>query len=299
MRQKIIVLLKGGFGNQLFQYAAARSLALSENAELVVDDVSGFSRDKMYRRTYELGALNLPVRRARFAERVPFLIEQLASRLKLGFRSKYRRPWGVFLGDNSLKGYLDSGEIKKKSNIWMEGYFQSAGYFEKYESEIKNELNVPPPKNPQVNELAKKIAATESVCIGVRLFEEVAPSAVAASGGITPVEFYRAAIRELPKTARPYHFFVFCTKDDDLERKLDLPQPVTMVTHDQGIDQPLDSLYLMTKCKWHVISNSTFYWWGAWLAHETADNRRVIAADTFPDKDTIPVYWKKFGYRRL
>lgn len=66
---KLIVRLKGGLGNQLFGYAAARRLALVNRAELVLDDVSGFARDWQYRRQFMLDSFNISGRRATPAER--------------------------------------------------------------------------------------------------------------------------------------------------------------------------------------------------------------------------------------
>ena len=70
---KLIARIKGGLGNQLFCYAAARRLALVNNAELVIDDVTGFVRDRQYRRQYALDRFQIPARKATPAERMePF-----------------------------------------------------------------------------------------------------------------------------------------------------------------------------------------------------------------------------------
>lgn len=66
---KLITRIKGGLGNQLFCYASARRLALVNNAELVIDDVSGFSYDKKYKRSYALDVFNIRARKARPSER--------------------------------------------------------------------------------------------------------------------------------------------------------------------------------------------------------------------------------------
>ena len=69
----IIARIKGGLGNQLFCYAAARRLALVNGAELVIDDVTGFSRDSLYRRSYMLDNFSIQCRKATPAERMePF-----------------------------------------------------------------------------------------------------------------------------------------------------------------------------------------------------------------------------------
>ena len=65
--------IKGGLGNQLFCYAAVRRLALINNAELVIDDTTGFARDRQYHRNFALDHFQIPVRKATPAERLePF-----------------------------------------------------------------------------------------------------------------------------------------------------------------------------------------------------------------------------------
>jgi hypothetical protein len=54
----LIVKLRGGLGNQLFQYAAGRSLAARSGARLMIDTKSGFRGDP-WGRSYALGAFAL------------------------------------------------------------------------------------------------------------------------------------------------------------------------------------------------------------------------------------------------
>src|SRR6267154_4898422 len=71
--KKVIARMRGGLGNQLFCYAAARRLALVNDAELVIDDVTGFARDRQYRRRYALDRFRIAARKATPAERLePF-----------------------------------------------------------------------------------------------------------------------------------------------------------------------------------------------------------------------------------
>ena len=57
--KKVIVRMKGGLGNQLFSYCASRRLALANEAELVIDNISGFSDDKQFRHYYALDSFNI------------------------------------------------------------------------------------------------------------------------------------------------------------------------------------------------------------------------------------------------
>lgn len=67
---QVVVRIMGGLGNQLFCYSAARRLAVANGAELVLDDVSGFTRDRRYRRRFMLQQFGIPCRHATAAERL-------------------------------------------------------------------------------------------------------------------------------------------------------------------------------------------------------------------------------------
>ena len=72
-KSKIILRVFGGLGNQLFSYAAARRLAEVNNSELVINNVSGFSLDKKYKRRYQLNNFSITCRKANYLERLePF-----------------------------------------------------------------------------------------------------------------------------------------------------------------------------------------------------------------------------------
>src|SRR5690348_13268928 len=105
MRSRAVtVKLMGGLGNQLFQYAAARSLAVQNEAELCVDTITGFRRDFLFRRTFELGTFPIKARIATRAERAPFYLERAFGvervfRRRLGLAAsgtRRPRPWGTY-----------------------------------------------------------------------------------------------------------------------------------------------------------------------------------------------------------
>ena len=66
----LCVQLSGGLGNQMFQYAAARSLALNSGAECLLDPISGFIRDKQYRRRFELARLPIKLNMVSIADQI-------------------------------------------------------------------------------------------------------------------------------------------------------------------------------------------------------------------------------------
>ena len=79
---------------------------------------------------------------------------------------------------------------------------------------------------------------------------------------------------------RALHFFIFCSHRSSLLDGLRLPGKVTYVTPDDGFEGTIEGLWLMTQCRHHIITNSSFYWWGAWLssANYPSDGSEVFAA---------------------
>jgi hypothetical protein len=68
------------------------------------------------------------------------------------------------------------------------------------------------------------------------------------------------------------------------------------VTPDEGFEDAVDTLWLLSKCKHHVFTNSTFYWWGAFLSSNNfeIDQQHIYAADNFLNQNIYFDNWHKF-----
>jgi len=75
-----------------------------------------------------------------------------------------------------------------------------------------------------------------------------------------------------------------------------LPENSNYLTHDDGFVGTNERLWLLTQCKHHIFTNSSYYWWGAWLSEANFLNEKqlILAADNFINIDGIPDKWKKF-----
>ena len=125
---KVITRIKGGLSNQLLCYAATGRLALANNAELVIDDVTGFVWDSFYSRQYSLERLHIPVRKATPNKRLePFeryrhgVQQWLSHRKPFAERHHIEQEWIDF--DPRL---LD---FKMNVTVFLDGLWQSDGYF--------------------------------------------------------------------------------------------------------------------------------------------------------------------------
>lgn len=269
-KKKLIVRISGGLGNQLFSYAAARRLAIKNNAELIIDDVSGFMYDYMYCRKYCLDNFNIPFRRATFNERLePF------SRFRRKIK-RMRNELFPFLGCDYITQKMvdfDSSlleqEIKKTS--FIEGYWQSELYFKDVEDIIRRDLEIAPPSDPINTVLSEKIKNTNAVAIHIRFFCQAPGSSTNIS-----CEYYNRAIKLIEESTTNPHYFIFSDQPNRALEKIQIPSSrFTLVNHNQGDINAYADLWLMTLCKHFIIANSTFSWWGAWLSKNL--DKKIIA----------------------
>ena len=294
MNKEIIVYLMGGLGNQMFQYALGRSLCLRNSANLYLDQSSGFLRDFMYKRIYELGSLPIIAGNAGSLRQTPFWFEQLL--VKVFSRRELtciHRPWGMFLSEDlSLSSVTGIANYEMKcQRLWLRGYWQSETYFNDYKAQIAHELCPPRPSDSFFLQAADLIENCNSVAVGVRLFEEVPGESKTGVGGLTQKSFYRTAALQIAESYSNPVFFVFCTLNSPIIHTLDLPGQVFYITHENGFTGTLQRLWLISRCRHHILSNSSFYWWGAWLAEQNSPATQVYASDNFTNKNTIPARW--------
>lgn len=288
----ITVNLMGGLGNQMFQYAAGRSLAQRNAARLYVDASSGFARDKVYKRTFELGALPIEARTADAFRRAPFWLSRLNDKFS-GMQSSpiKKHVWGAFIRETAAQYLGDVAGFHDFANAWMYGYWQCEEYFSDIKPLLAKELAPPVPRQRQFVEMAQTIELSNSVAVGVRLFEEVPGATKAGVGGLTPIAFYNVAAKEMARSVKNPVFFVFCTTESPTLRQIEYPGPVHYITHDNGFEGSLARLWLISRCSHHILSNSSFYWWAAWLAEQRSPQAKIIASALFPNRDTIPKRW--------
>jgi hypothetical protein len=292
----IIVRLKGGLGNQMFQYAAGLALAIRNDAELLIDVTSGFARDRVFQRTFSLNTFPLQAREAGISGQLPFWFEQIGQRYKFVGSPLLRcRPWGTFIGENELRFLHEVVQFRCDKNVWMEGYWQSENYFADCHDAVFKDFTITVSENSNFLRMARMIETCNSVSVGVRLFEELPGIDKSGVGGLVPFSFYESAANRLVDEIGDSTFFVFSTTSANVLDKLNLPGEIFYITPDNGFDGVVNSLWLISRCSHHILSNSSFYWWGAWLGERGNPGTKVIACDLFPNQDTIPSRWAKYG----
>jgi hypothetical protein len=287
------VRVLGGIGNQLFGYAAARRLALASNTELVIDHISGFSYDHQYRRDYRLEDFNIPCRKATAAERLePFsrarrYLKRLWNASRPFERRRYIQQEGIDFDPRLLS-------LRPRGVVYLEGYWQSEGYFKDVEVQIRADLRIKAPKDDANRQMALRIRNSLAVAIHVRFFDE--PETAYGSRRVennAPGDYYRRAVAEMEQRHPDAHYFVFSDRPFDAQARLPLAhERMTLVHHNRGDARAYADLWLMAQCQHFIIANSTFSWWGAWLAEMPG---KVVLAPGF-EKHEGKMSW---GFRGL
>ncbi|MEN9921551.1 MAG: hypothetical protein RLZZ517_529 [Candidatus Parcubacteria bacterium] len=251
----IITKLKGGLGNQLFQYAFGRYLAEKNNDTLKLDILGLQQNSKDTLRFYLLDKFNITAEIANQDE-----IQKIKN--PFGFLSKIARLINTKILRNFYIGFEEK-LLKLKGNIYLDGYFQSELYFKEIEPIIRNEFTL---KNP-LSQLAQKIEEQihnegASVSIHIRRGDYVTDPSAAKAHGTCDLDYYAQAISEISSSIVNPTFFIF---SDDIEWvKENLKVESTTYVSNPNLTE-YEELILMSKCKHNIIANSTFSWWAAWL----------------------------------
>jgi len=295
----IIVKLKGGLGNQMFQYAFGRNLAIYKNTEMKLDAISGFQNDA-YERKYSLSCFNIF---ENFASR-----EEIAKFKKNGIRkyiykvsSKlapyYKRP--IVEEQEKFKFRYDKNMLLIPDNAYLDGYWQNESYFNNIKDVIKREFTFKFPMDHHSQAIAEKIINSNSVSIHFRRLHGVSTDKGTIIHesvnfhGACPLDYYQATIKNLLKQVNEPLFFIFSDDYNWAQENFKIDYPTTFIDHN-GISGDYEDLRLMSLCKHHIIANSSFSWWGAWLCENP--EKKVFAPkywDTTKTyiKDITPASW--------
>jgi len=242
----------------LFIYAAARRLAMLSDAQLDLDHISGFLNDP-FRRQYSLHHFsiqqNLAGRDNLFASagRYPRALAHLLCRgLPL-----QARPYLVEAPSGFDARFLD---LRITRPVYLEGYWQSEDYFKDVADQIRKDLHVPALDEETVA-FAREMEGVESVSLHFRMLHGMP----AARPKILGPGYYREAIDLALQRLRNPHFFVFSDAPRMAAGIGGIDAPTTFAPGNRGEHASYLDLWLMSRCRHHIVANSTFSWWGAWL----------------------------------
>lgn len=274
----IIGKMIGGLGNQMFCYAFARSLHLKYGGELYLD-IQVYNRYKI--RDYRLDRLNIPheIKNAdvdyksnSFLKLTQLVYSILTKTIKSFFRSDViGKKLFTSLGKKGLYYNLDRYyydiPLSNKSKKYTYGYFQSEKYFREYRNQIKQELKVSVEARMEEKDLLDRINIEEAVGVSIRWGEDYFNSNL----NVCSKQYYYSAMELIANKVENPTFYIFSDCIEDVKREFNFKYPVHFI---EGFKEH-ESLRLLYSCRYFVIANSSFSWWGAYLSDYK--NKLIVA----------------------
>jgi hypothetical protein len=274
----IVVKLKGGLGNQMFQYAFGYSLSrkLKKNLFLDITNFNKISFDT--KRNFELGAY-------------PIEFDGLISSKKIISRIVDKVTAFKIIENNfSIKNIE---QYKSSKKIILDGYWQSEDYFKEYSESIRNFFGELISSDITYIRFRDEISKSISASIHVRRGDYVTNIKVSLVHEVCDLDYFRNAISIVEKNLPGTTFFIFT---DDVEWVKNNFKGSKFKIVSEGNLSHFEELSLMARCQNNIISNSSFSWWAAWL--NVDENKLVITPKKwFKDRnypvDLIPPSWLK------
>ena len=295
----VVVHLKGGLGNQMFQYALGRSLAIKYQTKLILD--YSFFKNQVARegftpREFELGIFHIEGTCENDQNFNDYRKLKKLDKIKALLGLPYKKAF-------TEKCFSFNQEVEKlKPPVYLEGFWQCERYFSCVSDEIRKDFIFRFPMDHVSAKVVEEIKnCSLSVSIHVRRGDYVNSVKNKDFHGICDLPFYIRAkeILEEKLKGRKIRYFVFSDDPAWVEENLTIYfSNVSVVSHNIGKESWKD-MYLMSLCKHNVIANSSFSWWGAWLNRNS--EKIVIAPDRwfnnapefYNTSDLIPADWIK------
>lgn len=278
MKGTVAIRLLGGLGNQMFQYAAALSVA-TQHTKVLELDLSAFAAYKTW--PYQLDRLNVPQDIYTSTPLAGPVSNSLFSRAIRKLRGGYTFREGVYREPHF---HFDPSVFSLAGNeILLDGYFQSPRYFEGVESLLRKRFQPKAPLTEAATNWAARIDASPcSVSLHVRRGDYLTPAASAVHAALDRGYYDRAVSLMQHLAGSEAEFFLFSDEPDFIAEAFAALPRSHVVRSDPSA--PWEDMFLMARCRNNIIANSSYSWWGAWL--NTNEGKRVIAPARWftPDK---------------
>jgi len=269
----IITKLKGGLGNQMFQYALGRHLATKNKTELKLD-ISSLGEGTASGDTVRTFGLQ------NFAIEVQVASPEEINKIKT---SSYlailrRKISNRIFGDQTVR--FNPKILSLPNNTYLDGYWQSPLYFDAIRNTLLDEFTPTSALSEYGQNIEIQMKKSDSISIHIRRGDYAKNPKVTKEFGVCGLSYYSRALTKIKERVNNPYFFVFSDDIEWVKENLPLGNNVTFVSDSTLMD--FQELYLMSKCKHNIIANSSFSWWGAWLNNNS--NKVVVAPTPWFDK---------------
>lgn len=293
MKGKNVVCIWQGLGNQMFQYAFAKSLEIHTGRHVFIDAENSYGKtvgEELGSNTFrEYGLDNFKISLKKISkfqksmwyytrgdkwyyEIIKMLVEQ----------GKY--PYKYFSQNGFYDISLPSPAIEEiENNTYIKGWFQSEHYFWDIRDILLKEFT---PKKEIITSqnILEAIQNVESVSVHIRLgdFQK--------NNMVLDKDYYTKAMDLMSRNVRNPIWVVFSDNISHVEKKYCFDGKVIFIDNSYHL-KDYEQLILMSKCKHNIIANSTYSWWGAWLNQNK--NKFVIAPAKWfnSQRNIVPSEW--------
>ena len=290
------VAITGGLGNQMFIYAFCEELR-ARGLKTALFVLHRANSKKYGHQGYELEKIFNIYPYDGFISAIAVSFLSLYSQILRFFPVKRRADLYKIIGIHIVQVpenfiyYPEVFSFKSKHELFR-GTWQSERFFEHAKEKVRNAFVFNTVLiSSKTGEIARQMSALTSVSIHIRRGDYLSLKYKDGFGNICTMEYYNRAIEFLKEKLVNPHFYVFT--DDIMWVKTNFGlEDATYIEHNTGSDSWQD-MYLMSQCKYNIIANSSFSWWGAWL---NSNPEKIVIApkkwwNSFEKDDVVPDNW--------
>ncbi len=289
----LIIRLKGGLGNQMFQYAFGRALAMRRHEQLFLDaSIFGNEPKIDTKRHYSLGAYNIQAQIAN-----PVVTRHFKTRASIFMRKIKRRLL-------RLNDFSYHPSLAHSNAIYLEGFWNNEKYFRHITDTIKHEFTLKNKLGYDAEKIATEIVKTKSsgvkktVSIHVRRGDFISNPYASEQHNILTMDYYHKALAYLTSKISKENLKIYIFSDEIpwvKENLILVGYDIAYISYTTVPIQDYEELHIMSLCDHNIIANSSFSWWGAWLNRNS--EKIVIAPEKWirnpyiNTKDVCPPAW--------
>ena len=310
--KNLILRLSNEIGNQMFMYAAAFSISKKMNRNLLIDNETAYLSRKNIS-SYGLNNFDITAK----ISNNDYKFKNLKGYLERKFLKKtdFLRTFKKFYVEKKNKDKVtkfDIDFIKKNfsDNLFLEGHFESEKYFASYKEELLKEFNFKD-KN-RFNELSiyNQINQpnTVGICLRQNRFNEgrgkLNIENINKSKNFVDeqISYINKSVKFLYSKSNNFNFFIWSNnKLKENDERFDFKYKfIDLDKYKQIFDLRILSLYLLKHCQHHIVTPSSFNWWGAWLSMNsnkiiTRPNESFFSEFKLNNLDFWPKNWIKIN----
>lgn len=268
--------ISGGLGNQMFQYAHGRALAMRRRCPLFLD-VEWFARHQGGTpRKFALDVFPALARRPHFWQTSPS-----AQRNKLACRPLWWKIWAktFSLNPQFKKEHVFEADVRPYAEInypepaYLEGYWQDERYFLDQAKQIREDFTFPALPAAAEHMVRCICASPYAVSVHIRRGDYAHNTSTLSVHGLCSAVYYTQAIEHIKQYAPKAELFIFSDEPQWAKENFQTCGLLATIVDLHQENDAHHDMHLMSLCKDHIIANSSFSWWGAWLG----EKGRVIA----------------------